>query len=180
MSRLILLLLSLVLDTSLASDCLALPPNSGGIAESASCKFPFTFKGRKYSECSSVEVGERTWCATQTDSEDEFVSPHWGWCPDSCGRAAVQEAVQERTGRILKLHDLSLLGVIVVDLMLLPAFAVVMWVEEMGFGTVIIGTLVAMVTGVVTELVEVMVVAKVVVAVGAYLLTAFTALVLFI
>ena len=173
-----LLLLFLVLDPALASDCLALPPNSGGIAESASCRFPFIFKGRKYSECSSVEAGERTWCATQTDSKDELVWPHWGWCSDSCGRAGVQAAVKERTGRILKLHDLSLLGVIVVDLMLLPAFVVVTWVAEMGLETVVTGTLVAVVTGVLTGLLEVMVVAKVLVAVVAYLLTAFTALVL--
>ena len=56
-------------------------------------------------------------------------------------------------------------GVIVVDLMLLPAFVVVTWVAEMGLETVVTGTLVAVVTGVVTGLLEVMVVAKVLVLV---------------
>merc|ERR1712110_263676 len=86
--RLANFLFFLFIDASLAGPatrCIATPPTSGGIKESASCKFPFAYKGQKYNKCISTDVESITWCATKTDSNDAFVEPDWGWCPDSCG-----------------------------------------------------------------------------------------------
>jgi len=48
-------------------------PTTGGTAEGACCKFPFTYKGNTYKRCTPVDYG-RNWCYTTKPDK-------WGHCP---------------------------------------------------------------------------------------------------
>lgn len=50
-------------------DC---PSTCGGDANGAPCKFPFDYKGKKYSACTSIEF-DKDWCYTDGEL-------HWGYC----------------------------------------------------------------------------------------------------
>lgn len=71
----------LQIDAALISPCLAVLFTLGGNGDGAACKFPFTFQGETYNECTTVgrDDGYR-WCAT-TDNYD--VDKTFGFCPET-------------------------------------------------------------------------------------------------
>merc|ERR1712080_695598 len=59
---------------------------SEGPQVNAACIFPFTFKGKKYNEC-TYEKGDNTpWCSTKVDANGKHVSAQkqWGYCGEDC------------------------------------------------------------------------------------------------
>lgn len=57
-------------------------PSCGGTAKEALCRFPFEYKGTKYTECAEVE-SSRPWCST-----DRVYQGRWGYC-DCPGQPAL-------------------------------------------------------------------------------------------
>ena len=56
--------------------------------EGETCKFPFTFEGYTYNNCTFLHntnpfAYSKLWCPTQLDSEEEYAGK-WGNCDDSC------------------------------------------------------------------------------------------------
>ena len=49
----------------------------GGNANGAKCVFPFNYQGKQYSECTTVNYGDKLWCAAVPDYD---VDPLWGDC----------------------------------------------------------------------------------------------------
>jgi len=43
------------------------------------CVFPFRYQGNTYTECTTVQE-DQPWCSTWTDSSDQHMSGHWGFC----------------------------------------------------------------------------------------------------
>merc|ERR1712080_604296 len=43
------------------------------------CVFPWKYKGETYNDCAQPD-GDGPWCSTSTDSEDNHISGHWGYC----------------------------------------------------------------------------------------------------
>jgi len=53
--------------------------NSGSL-----CRFPFIFKGKRYTECTYTE-SPTPWCATRVDTDDTVITNQWEDCdPFSC------------------------------------------------------------------------------------------------
>ena len=47
------------------------------------CKFPVTFRGKKYETCISGNKRRRPWCSTGLNANGEYVSKMWGYCNTS-------------------------------------------------------------------------------------------------
>ena len=47
------------------------------------CKFPVTFRGKKYETCISGNKRRRPWCSTGLNANGEYVSKMWGFCNTS-------------------------------------------------------------------------------------------------
>ena len=54
-----------------------------GPVKNTPCKFPFIYEGREHMLCTKQEWDE-FWCATDTDTEGNFVDGEWGECGESC------------------------------------------------------------------------------------------------
>ena len=51
------------------------------------CVFPFTYRGRSYSSCTTAEsVNGAAWCATEVDSAGAVVHSKWQDCKPECPR----------------------------------------------------------------------------------------------
>ena len=49
------------------------------------CIFPFKFKGKTYTSCTTTEsVNGAAWCATKVDSDDNVVRNFWKDCEEGC------------------------------------------------------------------------------------------------
>ena len=49
------------------------------------CIFPFKFKGKTYTSCTTAEsVNGAAWCATKVDSDDNVVRNFWKDCEEGC------------------------------------------------------------------------------------------------
>ena len=61
---------------------------NGGDDPNVPCVFPFVYNGITYNECTDVDNGGVSWCATYTISvlfsTDQYVLGHSGNCEDSC------------------------------------------------------------------------------------------------
>jgi len=54
---------------------------TGGNAYGRTCMFPFLYKNKWYSDCTTFDSSEnRLWCAVETKYEHEL----WGYCPTNC------------------------------------------------------------------------------------------------
>jgi len=54
-----------------------------GPVKDSPCKFPFIYEGREHMLCTKQEWDE-FWCATDTDTEGNFIDGKWGECGESC------------------------------------------------------------------------------------------------
>ena len=54
-----------------------------GPVKNTPCKFPFIYEGREHTLCTKQEWHE-FWCATDTDTEGNFVDREWGECGENC------------------------------------------------------------------------------------------------
>ena len=61
---------------------------NGGDHPNVPCVFPFIYNGITYNECTDVDNGGVSWCATYTVSvlfsTDQYVLGYSGNCEDSC------------------------------------------------------------------------------------------------
>ena len=49
------------------------------------CIFPFKFKGKTYTSCTTAEsVNGAAWCATKVDSDDNVLRNSWKDCEEGC------------------------------------------------------------------------------------------------
>ncbi len=58
----------------------------------AYCKFPFSYEGQTYYDCTSVD-DNREWCAVETDDHGVMLNTKWGYCQCHsavCGYCIVQ------------------------------------------------------------------------------------------
>ena len=79
MPRLILLLF--FASSTLA--CVTLPTPNG--VSGKACRFPFTFQGRSYSECTTAGGYSQAWCATSVNIYGSHqATGQWGYCDSSC------------------------------------------------------------------------------------------------
>ena len=60
----------------------------GGTAQGAACVFPFTYNGKKYNSCTTVNNSNKRWCATESVYKSQ-----WGNC--DCGMRNILLAVFE-------------------------------------------------------------------------------------
>ena len=49
-----------------------------------SCVFPFTYKGKTYRGCTTMENNGVEWCSTKTDNGGAHVGGQWGNCDPEC------------------------------------------------------------------------------------------------
>merc|ERR1711955_10536 len=79
MPRLILFLFCA--STTLA--CVTLPTPNG--VSGKACRFPFTYQGQSYSECTTAGGFSQAWCATSVNIYDSHqATGQWGYCDSSC------------------------------------------------------------------------------------------------
>ena len=64
---------------------------TGGTGHGGACVFPFAYKGKKYTACTTVDNGHTPWCATSSKGGS---SGPWGNCQKTalCKRATVRPA----------------------------------------------------------------------------------------
>ena len=55
--------------------------------EGSPCIFPFVFRGKKYTYCTSGLRRPQPWCPTQVDSNRAPINDQWGNCDDQCPTA---------------------------------------------------------------------------------------------
>jgi len=55
-----------------------------GPKKRAPCLFPFIYKRKAYTQCTTVENHGKLWCATKVDTQGEFVLHEWGNCGVRC------------------------------------------------------------------------------------------------
>lgn len=83
----ILLLLHGIQATTMSrSDCVTVDGHE--------CKFPFTYDGKKYTECAPAgSLSYRNWCATRTDTNGNYVEGEYGRCNAGvvCGMTSAAE-----------------------------------------------------------------------------------------
>ena len=53
-------------------------------APNTECVFPFTFKGKTFTQCTTFDYYPQSWCATQVDGRGNYVRGEWGECSSSC------------------------------------------------------------------------------------------------
>ena len=75
------LLLLLFASSTLA--CVTLPTPNG--VSGKACRFPFTYQGRSYSECTTAGGFSQAWCATAVNIYgSHHATGQWGYCDSSC------------------------------------------------------------------------------------------------
>merc|ERR1712048_1266675 len=57
---------------------------SEGVGAGKKCRFPFTFEGKTYNECTTAGNDDTLWCATMTDSSGLMLNGQWGNCEEAC------------------------------------------------------------------------------------------------
>ncbi len=60
-------------------------PPTCGTTSGQTCPFPFKFKGRTYTHCTTKDSESgRPWCATYLTSDGQVVPNYWGDCNSAC------------------------------------------------------------------------------------------------
>merc|ERR1711936_731331 len=63
--------------------CVTLPTPNG--VSGKACRFPFTYQGRSYSECTTAGGYSQAWCATAINIYGSHqATGQWGYCDSSC------------------------------------------------------------------------------------------------
>ncbi len=57
---------------------------SGNTTTGKTCVFPFIYKNVSYTTCTNVDKNGLAWCATETDSDNHYISKKWGHCGKYC------------------------------------------------------------------------------------------------
>ena len=47
------------------------------------CKFPFTFREKKYDACITGSKRQQPWCPTELDNSGAYITGKWGYCDTS-------------------------------------------------------------------------------------------------
>ena len=49
----------------------------------SACVFPFKFRGVSHMNCTTID-GDKAWCSTKTDENNNHIKGGWGYCPANC------------------------------------------------------------------------------------------------
>lgn len=72
---------------SLDGDCYTIASSGGNNPDpNKKCIFPFRYQGKEFTKCTKYDNNGVFWCATQVDSDGEYVSHSnkWGVCAEEC------------------------------------------------------------------------------------------------
>ena len=75
------------MEIVLEDDKCAIKGGKGGDDPGKPCVYPFTYKERTYTECTTFENNNTHWCSTEVDASGNYIDGKWGNCNAKCPTA---------------------------------------------------------------------------------------------